>query len=163
LTFLTVCASIYGMTKWHVDNPNIDQNRQKNTVFDQESPWTYEQPSSREAPLLSALKNNGGFIIASLVTVALIGGGNKILEATGNPLGVPTPQEQSADPIPGKNEPYKLITVKTGDTESAIAAREGHTEDYSYINMLNDQLPAERQGNRTLIPGDTLRVPSTEK
>jgi LysM repeat protein len=97
------------------------------------------------------------FIAGTLGAVALIGGGKQIIEHM--PALSHSPQEQPADPIPKIGEPHKFIRVKAGDTESAIAAREGHANDLGYINMLNKQLPEADQKKRVLRPGEVLIVP----
>jgi LysM repeat protein len=62
-------------------------------------------------------------------------------------------------PVPTKTEPHADYTVRSGDTESEIAARFGHANDSDYMNMLNNQLPKSDQHLRTLRPGEKLRLP----
>jgi Tfp pilus assembly protein FimV len=93
---------------------------------------------------------------AAAVTALLITGG----------IGLALERGASADnsfktdiPIPTEVQPHVNYLVRSGDTESSIAAHFERPDDLDYENMLNAQLPKADQPGRILRPGEVLRVP----
>ena len=66
---------------------------------------------------------------------------------------------QTDIPVPTESQPHIDYLVKSGDTESSIAARFGQAGSLDFENMLNEQLPKADQHERNLRPGEVLRLP----
>ena len=98
--------------------------------------------------------NPNKFVVYGSVVLAILGiaGVGKRLGELNNPF-------VSHTPVPAESQPHQNYNVRSGDTESSIAARFGHPNDLDFENMLNKQLPKADQPNRTLQVGEVLRVP----
>jgi hypothetical protein len=93
---------------------------------------------------------------AAAVTALLVAGGVGVALERGATAGDSFSTDMT---VPTETQPHVNYLVRGGDSESSIAAHFGHANDLNYENMLNSQLPKADQHDRTLRPGEVLRIP----